>query len=248
MIKMSDYTKEQFDELPEFSKKDYVEVDGAYKHIATQTIKKTANELDVKLKASQLESAQARERLASSDALKEEEKARAIEEALELAKKENNHELAFKLEREQMADQLRVLELKQSEFGEKQQAQADTEKTNLAAKLAFKGATQDGSELFNMTIKNYIDIDKESGKRTFLNFDGSASSIEDEDLFIGYLKTWDIFKPIMKGLAPMQNGGNVNGSLDGSADGKSFKDMNGAERLALKNKDPAAFAAAVKLL
>ena len=47
---MADLTIEQFEQLPEFLRNDYTEVNGAYKHAGMIKVKQTANDLDAKLK------------------------------------------------------------------------------------------------------------------------------------------------------------------------------------------------------
>ena len=62
---MADYTKEQFEELPDFAKEDLIEVDGMYKNAGFVKVKNTANDLDSQLKAQVNKSALLSDRLAA---------------------------------------------------------------------------------------------------------------------------------------------------------------------------------------
>jgi len=65
--------------------------------------------------------------------------------------------------------------------------------------------------------------------------------LNEESFYTEFLFKNDVFKTVLKPVVTTTGGGNANGSTDGSATQKAPKDMNSTERLAFKNRDPAAF-------
>ena len=243
---MADLTKEQFEELPDFIKKEYSEVDGVYKNIALMTVKKTANNLDAELKATKTDFANVNEQLNSFEELKKKELQTARDEAMEEAKKNNNTEVILKLEREKLDDERKILKKDRESMEELQVNIAKEKKTVIADRLS-QSALPEFSVAFKELIKSRIVVDKATRERTFLNADGSASSLENEEDFLEYLKTDALFKPMMKGSVTTTGSGLANGELDGSASSKNPKDMTGKERMEFKQRDLAGFKRAFKL-
>ena len=243
---MKDLTIEEFEQLPDFMKTEYTEVDGAYKSIAVMTIKKTANNLDADLKSRNTELAQVNEQLNSFEELKAKDIQDTHDKAMEEARKTNNVDVILKLEREKMEDERKILLKDRADIDDLQAGIASDKKTVIADRLT-QFATDEGKEAFNLIIQNYIDVNKGTRVRTFLTSDGSASSIENEADFLEYLKTLKIFKPLLKATATTRGGGMANGGLDGSASSVKPKDMTGQQRMEFKKRDPAGFKQAFNL-
>ena len=80
---MSDLTQEQYEQLPEFIRDDYKEVDGVYKHAGLVKVKQTANDLDTQLKASKKSNDELNEQMSAFEQQKKDD----IEAATALALK-----------------------------------------------------------------------------------------------------------------------------------------------------------------
>ena len=90
--------------------------------------------------------------------------------------------------------------------------QIKTEKRSaLVSDLAAELATEKGSRAFKALVQSRIDVDAETGKVTFLNDDGSASSL-DLNGFKAELMKDDSLSPLLKADLVTQGGGNVKGS------------------------------------
>ena len=213
---MADLTAEQFEQLPDFIKSEYTEVEGAYKSIALMTVKKTANDLDAKLKSTQTEYSQTKEQLDSFEVLKEKQLKEQYEQALADAKASNKHDVVLKLEREKLEDERKILMSERESMHELQVNNAADKKKNIADRLTDK-ATPEGKFAFNLLIQSRISIDPKTQEKTFLNADGSASSITNEAEFMKTLENDEVFKPLLKATVTTQNGGLANGSNGGRA-------------------------------
>ncbi|AXQ65844.1 MAG: putative capsid scaffold protein [Caudoviricetes sp.] len=113
--------------------------------------------------------------------------------------------------------------------------QIKTEKrSSIVADLAASMATDKGSKAFKALIASRIDIDAESGKVTYLNEDGSASSL-DLAGFKAELMKDDSLSPLLKADIVTNGGGNLNGNNDGSASVKTMK-REQFDQLSDKNK------------
>lgn len=87
-----------------------------------------------------------------------------------------------------------------------------TEKRSaLVADLASELATDSGSKAFKRLVADRIDIDPETGKVTFLNDDGGASSLDLAGFKAELLKD-DSFAPLLKAGVVTKGGGNAQGS------------------------------------
>lgn len=220
-------TQEQFESLPEFVKSDYTQHEGAYVPVAELKVgklKDSLNGLDSKLKEFE-KNEQAKL-----------EAARA--EALEKLKKEGKVD-------EILADAERRIGETKAQYEERLQRMTTAIKTEkrsaLVADLASELATDSGSKAFKRLVADRIDVDPETGKVTFLNDDGSASSLDFAGFKAELLKD-DSFAPLLKAGVVTKGGGNAQGST-GAGGASSVGNLGGsrAEReaaLARKFKLP----------
>jgi len=81
----------------------------------------------------------------------------------------------------------------------------------VVADLASELATETGSKAFKRLVASRIDVDPETGKVTFLNDDGGASSLDLAGFKAELLKD-DSFAPLLKGNVTTTGGGKANGS------------------------------------
>lgn len=99
-----------------------------------------------------------------------------------------------------------------------------TEKRSaIVADLASELATDSGSKAFKRLVADRIDVDPETGKVTFLNDDGGASSLDLAGFKAELLKD-DSFAPLLKSGVVTKGGGNANGS--NGQGGASFSNGN----------------------
>lgn len=215
---MSDLTKEQYEQLPDFVRDDYTEVDGVYKHAGMMKVKGTLNDLDSRLKSKDSEFNALNERLTQFEQTKAQEIEQARAEALEQAKSKGEVESIEQLYQEQMADlekrtEQRVRSEVEQEYTIKEvNNKAQIELTELVHGL--KPKDDFAKRLIQDHLKNRQKV--EDGKIIYLNEDGSASSLDKAGL-LKELQESPMFKPLTSYTPPSQGGGNMNGTNGGSA-------------------------------
>ena len=123
--------------------------------------------------------------------------------------------MLFRSEDEILADAERRIGETQKQYDERLQRlsnQIKTEKrTAIVADLASELATDKGSAAFKRLVASRIDVDAETGKVTFLNDDGSASSLDMAGFKAELMKDAS-FEPLLKGGVVTFGAGNANGS------------------------------------
>ncbi len=205
-----EYTKEEFETLPDNVKDKYVEDGEGYSHGGFLKVKSTANELDNKLKTSlgDLDSYKSAEQERIDEAKKQ-----AHDEAYAQAVKDNDRETLDKLHAEQLEDakqraEQRGRELQSQEF---KSELANKEADNLAFKIASEIASDnDNAELLQGFIRQQISVD-EQGKQTMLNADGSASSLDVKAFTTEFAKQAK-YKSLVKTSITAEGGGLANGN------------------------------------
>ena len=114
---------------------------------------------------------------------------------------------------------------------------ATSQQKSIAQSLSSELATPKGKAAFERLIAPYIKVDPMTGQETYLNDDGSASSLNREQ-FIADVKSNDLFASLVKADIHSSGGGNVNGAGSGSANGKKFNEYNGQELVQMKRDTP----------
>lgn len=208
---MSEYTQDQYDQLPEFIQADFVKVGETYKHAGVVKMKETLNGLNS-------EKEQAQSKLAEIEKAKAEAIEAARAEAYEKAKAENNVEEILRIERDKLADKERRLGETQTQFEARLDKAAQSQRKSIAQSLAGKLSVEDGEQALEALVIGRITVDALTGQETFLNADGSASSLNKEQ-FIEELKKDKLFTPLIRHESKVSGGGNINGSQLGSASG-----------------------------
>ena len=100
--------------------------------------------------------------------------------------------------------------------------QIKTEKRSAVVSDLAELATDKGRAAFKKLIASRIDVDAETGKVTYLNDNGSASSLDLAGFKAELLKD-DSLSPLLKGDVVTTGGGNAQGSTGGSASVKTMK-------------------------
>ena len=233
---MADLTQEQYEQVPEFLRGDYTEVDGVYKHAGMLKVKQTANDLNSKLKAKDTEFASLSDRLTvfeqkEADAIKAK-----TDKELESAKSTGDIDTVLKQHSEQMADLERrtAAKVKAETLAEvsKEQAEKDdaSHSKEIAITLAVDGAQGDLNALISRRISH-----NEQGERIYLNSDGSASTM-DKLAFLEDIK--QKHKWLVKPAVTTTGGGLSNGN---NGNGGSAAKTNQAAEDAKKAGDPLGF-------
>lgn len=224
---MADLNKEQFEQLPDFLKDSYKADGEVYRHesdFKVASLKSSLDGLDGKLK-------ETTGKLTEYEQKQSERQAEAERKALEKLKSEGKVD-------EILADAERRIGETTKQFQErfeKMTNQIKTEKrSSIVADLAASMATDKGSKAFKSLIASRIDIDAESGKVTYLNEDGSASSLDLAGFKAELIKD-DSLSPLLKADIVTNGGGNLNGNNDGGASVKTMK-REQFEQLSDKNK------------
>ena len=243
---------ENLDELPESLRDQFVEheFDGkkGYQPKSIVTLENTmrnvkAEKGELKTKLDEYES-----RLAEIEKAKKEEIEAAQAEAFEKAKKEGNVDAVDERWQQKLAD----AEKRKNDEIQSLQAKLDeltngikAEKRNaIVSDLASELAVPKGSKAFKALVANRIDVDPSTGELTFLDENGSATSL-DLDGFKGELEKDELFAPLLKSGIVTSGGGGANGSGIGSAMTKPINQMSESERVEFKRRDPDGFRRAI---
>lgn len=236
---MADLTQEQFEQLPDFLKDDYTEVEGVFKHAGFLKVKQTADRLDARLKESEQEKRDA-------EAAKSAEITKGIEDALALAVEAGDTKAQLRLEREKLDDERKRINEEIEGLNEIRGTMAGEVKKTIIDRLSLKAKDEYIAAVKRM-LKDYIEVDSKTRQVTFKNEDGSASSLTEATFYTEFLCKSEVFKSLLKADLPTHGGGQSNGSLDGSASLKKPQEMNSKERAEFATRDPAGFKKAFKL-
>ena len=212
-------TKEQYEELPEFVRDEYVETEEGYKHGGFLKVKQTANDLNAKLEQERKEREGLSERLSTFEQSQAEAIEKARQEALEEAKSKGDVDAIEQRYQEQMADlEKRTAEKTRAEvMAEIAQERATEKARSISKEISVKMAVDDESaELLDELLQKRIEVDPSTGKEIFLNDDGSASSLSRAE-YIEHIKTSSRYKRLIKAEVATNGGGNANGSTGSSA-------------------------------
>lgn len=200
---MADLNAEQFEQLPDFLKEDYQQDGEVYRHVDSfkvTKLKSSLDGLDSKLKETS-------GKLSEYEQKQAERQAEAEKKALEKLKSEGKVD-------EILADAERRIGETTKQFQERIERMANqikTEKRSAVVSDLSEMATDQGRSAFKKLIASRIDVDAETGKVTYLNDDGSASSL-DLAGFKAELMKDDSLSPLLKSDVVTTGGGNVNGS------------------------------------
>lgn len=212
---MSELTKEQYEQLPDFAKDAFAEDGDKYVPVKDAKLKSTLDDLDGKYKTEAQKRAELEQQLAEFKQTEEQKIKEARDKALAEAETKGDAK-KVREEYEQRMEDLKkrsddTLTEKESTIKKLTGTLKSREKTLLAAKLASDLATDVGRDLFSEVVQNRIDVDLDTGKPVFLNADGSASSLDLEG-FKEELKKDARLKPLLKSGAVTSGGGMANGS------------------------------------
>lgn len=121
---------------------------------------------------------------------------------------------------------------------------AKTQEKSIASNIAAKYSIDGAEQALERLIAPYITIDPDTGARSYLDDEGNATSLDDKG-FVAELYTKALFKPLLAGNPTTTGGGQSKGAKGSKATLKSLKEMNEAERLEWKQRDPDGFRTAV---
>lgn len=212
---MSDYTQEQFEQLPEFMQKDLTKVGEVYKHAGVVKLKESLNELDGKVKGFESQNQELSGKLSEFEKAQQEAITKAQQEAYDKAKKEGNVDEIEKRYNDMLADSEKRSGETIAQYEERIKKMTDnikTEKVNaVISELAAKHATENGREAFKRLIKSSIDYDPENGQMIFKDSNGSAMNL-DLAGFEAELSKDDALLPVLKASVATTGGGMANGN------------------------------------
>jgi hypothetical protein len=244
---MSELTKEQFEQLPEFIQGDYEQVGDVYKHAGMMKVKKTADDLDSKLKDTNQRLTEFEKNQQEQMAKREQELAEKHQQELESLKKSGNFdEFKKQLEARQEQEKKDLAERARKEgydqaTSEQRANQAKKDASYEADTLGqMLGADPDAGLSVADLIRNRIEIDPDTGKKTYFDAKGSALSV-DRNGFINELKKEARLKRLLKAEVVTIGGGGANGSGGGGAVISKFNEMTGSELSALRKENPAEY-------
>jgi hypothetical protein len=225
-------TAEQFEQLPDFVKGDYVEKDGAYLPAAkveaeqlgakVSALKASLDNLDGKLKAQS--QAEAEKIEAARQAALEEARTKGDVKAIEERYQQQMADLEKRVAEKTREEVTKELTSKQAE----QQASAQADKLG-----AMLGVDKESGEALADLIRHRVKVDPETSKKIYHDAKGSALSVDDVG-FIDELKKEARFKRLIKAEVTTTGGGNANGN---GGNGGSTPDANAKAEEARKKGD-----------
>lgn len=204
-------TKEEYESLPEKARGAFAAEGDLYVPAKDAKLKQTLNDLDNKYK-------EASSKLSEYEQKQTERQAEAERKALEKLKAEGKVD-------EILADAERRIGETTKQFNERIERMANqikTEKRSAVVSDLAELATDKGRAAFKKLIASRIDVDAETGKVTYLNDNGSASSLDLAGFKAELLKD-ESLSPLLKGDVVTTGGGNAQGSTGGSASVKTMK-------------------------
>lgn len=219
-------TAEQFNDLPDYAKGGFAELDGKYIPVKDAALKSTLDNLDKEKKA--LESKVGELTVSEEKRLSDLELARssARDEAIAEAAKKGNWDEQALLLREKFNDELKrekesVRGEVTKEFTVKQSS--DSLKSDIKL-IASELAVDDSAKyVLEILLSQRAKID-DNGSRVYLGDDGSALSITDLKAFKEEFSKSPNVARLVKGIMPTNGDGFLNGgSLNGSANSTNAK-------------------------
>lgn len=234
---MAELTQEQYEQLPEFVSGDYEKHGDIYRPKAegkAEALKGSLNALDEKFKSTE-------QTLKDMQVSQQEAIERAKAEALAEAMKSGDAEAVEKRYQEMMADMKTRHETEIQKVNSSFDTLAGTVKasTKEALLASIRGELQvfdDSAKVFDSVVGGRIDIDPLTGNATFLNDDGSASSL-DKAGFVDVLSKDQSFSRMRKGI-PSGQGGHANGNNSAGGAHRKLSEMTLTERAKLANERP----------
>lgn len=210
---MSDLTQEQFEQLPEFLKNDYVQDGEVYRHGGVKKLKESLNQLDNKYKETS-------SKLTEYESKQQQQQAEAERKALEKLKAEGKVD-------EILADAERKHGETLKQYQERIDKMRDTARAGrrdeIASDLSSR-ASDRGRAAFKRLVSSLIDYDPETGTEIYFNEDGSASSAKTRaEFYRDVIEKSDTFEPLLKGEVTTTGAGNVNGNTRGSASATTMR-------------------------
>ncbi|MBL4795863.1 MAG: hypothetical protein JKY50_00460 [Oleispira sp.] len=230
---MEEYTKEQFDQMPDFMQSNYSLDGDVYKHAGMIKMKGSMNDLNGKLTAQKGDFDNLNTRLTDFEASKAAEIEAAKAEALEQARSKGEVEGIEEIYKQKMTDlEARTaastrLEVEKEFTLKGVESQAKLELTEMVA--AMKPIDDNAKRFIEDHLKGRQTI--EDGKIIYYNVDGSASSLDKAGLTSELIES-AMFKSLSSYTPPTQGGGLMNGSDGSSAPstGKKYSEMSLKER------------------
>jgi flagellar biosynthesis/type III secretory pathway protein FliH len=220
---MSDLTKEQYDQLPDFAKDSFVQDGDKYVPAKDAKLKSTLDDLNKKHK-------DLTDRFTKIEADKQAEIEEARKKALEEARTAGDVKALEEKYQQQMADQDKrtresvraevTKEFREQQAADRVTAMADT----IGASL---GVDADAGKAIASLIRGRIKIDPESGEQEFLDVEGKALSVKTRADFEADLKKDSALKRLIKGDTTTSGGGNANGSNGGGGANTKAGNMGG---------------------
>lgn len=233
---MADLTKEQFEQLPDFAKEQYQEVEGVYKHAGVLQMKGTLNDLDSKLKERDSKLTEFGEKLSSFEKSKQEEIEAARKAAFEEAKSKGDFETMEKRWQEQMEDSnKRTAESVRAEVEKELTVKYAKERAELELKeivSLMDPVDDDAADLMLARLKSQQEV-TEDGKILYLGADGGATTLDKKGFAKEQIESKK-FDRLRKVELPASGGGMATGSKGGGA---ASSNQSVADRLSARLKE-----------
>jgi len=204
---MTEFTKEEYDEMS-VALQSLFELQGEV-YVTKDSLKVTA--LKSNLNGSYAERDEAKGELSARKLAEAQMIQETHDKAYKKALAENDTDKINKLAQEKIDDAERRAKETTTKYQERLSAIAKDKEAVIISELVLLG-TDKGKLALKRLLKDYVQVDPETGAETYLNDDGSASSLN-KPQFISSIKENELFKPLLKADVPTHGGGQSNGSL-----------------------------------
>lgn len=215
-------SEEVFKTLPEAAQGDYVLDEVTKEYVTADSLKFAGAKKN--LDSAYSERDKFKGELTSYQQTEADRIAAAEKAAYDKAVADNDTTKLREIDTQKLKDALERAAGSEEKFNKLQQGLANEKKNTIIASLAEHG-TKSGKAALARLLAGYVQVDPATGAETYLNDDGSASSLDRNGFITEQLKGNPVFESLVK--ADLENGseGLANGSLGSAADSHGKKEL-----------------------
>lgn len=202
-------TQDVYDTLPPAVQSDYVQNEETKEYVTADSLKFAGAKKNLDSAYSERDKFKGEltaQQQAAEDRIKEAEEA-----AYAKAVSENDTSKLLEIEQQKADDRLKRAEKSEEKYNSLRSDLAK-EKENAIIDGLLSHATPTGKQALSRILKGYVKVDPETGGETYLNDDGSASSLNKEQFITEQLKQNPVFTSLVSADIVTNSNGLANGS------------------------------------
>jgi len=218
---MSNITQEVFDTLPEAVQGQFVLSEDTKSYVTADSLKFAGAKKNLDVLHGEVGGF--KKQMADAAAAQEVRDAEIAETAYQKAIKDNDTAKLSEINEQKLQDALTRAGQSEEKFNNLQQGLA-TEKENTIIDALAEHATKRGKAALKRLLKGYVKVDPSTGAETYLNDDGSASSLDRNGFIAEQLKgDGTVFESLVSADIQTESEGLANGSSGSAASGQGKK-------------------------